>query len=128
MCNNQKFFRCKHCGNIVGMIKDSGVNVVCCGEKMQELKANTVDASNEKHVPVITVNNNEVTVKVGSVLHPSLPEHNIEWIYLQTCKGGQRKNIGPGKEPIAKFLLTEGETAIAAFEYCNLHGLWKKEI
>ncbi len=128
VCNNKKFFICKHCGNLAGMINDSGVNMVCCGEDMQELKANTVDASLEKHVPVVTVVGNKVTAAVGSVLHPSLPEHHIAWIYLQTCCGGHRKCIGAGKEPKAEFLLTEGETPVAVFEYCNIHGLWKKEI
>lgn len=127
-CNQQRFFKCPHCGNIVGMIHSSGAKVVCCGDEMQELIANTVDASAEKHVPEISVFGNEVTVKVGSVMHPSLPEHHIEWIYLQTCQGGQRKAIVVGKDPVAKFLLADGDTATAAFEYCNLHGLWKAEV
>lgn len=128
MCNNQKFFICKHCKNLVGMLFDSGVKMVCCNEEMQEVIANTVDASKEKHVPVITINGNEIRVKVGEIAHPMLEEHHIEWIYLQTCCGGQRKCLGAGKEPEAVFLLAEGETPVAAFEYCNLHGLWKKVI
>jgi superoxide reductase len=110
------------------MINDSGVKMVCCGENMQELTANTVDASKEKHVPVTEINGNKVTVKVGSVAHPSLPEHYIAWIYLQTCCGGQRKCIGAGEAPEAEFLITEGEKPVAVFAYCNLHGLWKQEI
>lgn len=128
-CNKeQKFFKCSHCGNFAGMIDFSGAIPVCCGDPMQELVPNTVDASAEKHVPVVTVNGNQVTVVVGSVIHPSLPEHHIAWIYLQTCCGGHRRCIEIGKEPRATFTLEEDETPVAAFEYCNLHGLWKKDI
>lgn len=120
----KKFYICRHCGNIVGMIFDSGVNPVCCGEKMEELKANVTDASGEKHVPVVTVDGNIVTVRVGSVDHPMEEKHYIQWIYLDTEKGGQRKVLKPGDEPVAKFALTDGDEPIGAYEYCNLHGLW----
>jgi superoxide reductase len=110
------------------MINSSGVKIVCCGEPMQELTANTVDAAREKHVPEITVEGSKVTVKVGSVTHPMLPEHYIKWIFLQTKEGMQRKCLEPGQQPEAVFALTEGDEVIAAYEYCNLHGLWKKEI
>lgn len=124
MCKEQKFYICKHCGNLVGMLFDSGVKPVCCGEAMTELVPNTVDASAEKHVPVIEVSGNTVTVKVGSVPHPMLPEHHIQWIYIQTKEGGQRKCLAAGEAPSASFALTEGDTVLAAYEYCNLHGLW----
>lgn len=127
MCE-PKFFICKHCGNLIGMIHDSGVEVVCCGEPMSELKANTTDAAQEKHVPVISVEGSAVTVKVGSVPHPMLPEHSIQWIYLLTKEGGQRKCLSPGEEPSAVFALAEGDKVVAAYEYCNLHGLWKAEV
>lgn len=127
-CNNQKFFKCRHCGNFVGMLFSSGAAMTCCGEVMAEVIPNTVDAAQEKHVPVIEVNGREVTVKVGSVMHPSLEEHHITWIYLQTCNGGQRKCVRIGEEPVAKFMLVDGDSATAAFEYCNLHGLWKAEV
>lgn len=91
----------------------------------EELVANTVDAAQEKHVPVITISNNEVKVAVGSVEHPSLPEHFITFILLETTTGIHTKWLKPGDKPEASFVLTEGETAVAAFEYCNLHGLWK---
>ncbi|WP_396327379.1 desulfoferrodoxin family protein [Hydrogenoanaerobacterium sp.] len=123
-----KFFICKHCGNLVGMINNSGVRMVCCGEQMDELKPNTVDAAQEKHVPVVEVSGNLVTVKVGSVAHPMLEEHHIAWIYLQTEQGGQRKELKVGGAPEATFALVEGDKPVAAFEYCNLHGLWKAEI
>lgn len=124
----QKFFRCRHCGNLAGMVHSSGAPMQCCGEIMQALTANTTDASAEKHVPVIVVDGNKVTVKVGSAAHPSLQEHYIEWIYLQTDCGGQRKSTVIGNDPQAVFMLAEGEKALAAFEYCNLHGLWKAVI
>ena len=91
----KKFYICKHCGNMIGMIKSSGVNVVCCGDPMTELKPNTVEASQEKHLPVVTVEGNIVKVKVGSVEHPMTKEHHIEWIYLQTAHGGQRRILTP---------------------------------
>lgn len=122
--SGKKFYICRHCGNLIGMINDSGVNPVCCGEKMEELKPNTSDGAGEKHVPVVEVDGNIVTVTVGSVLHPMVPEHYIQWIYLDTEQGGQRKALKPGDVPVAKFALTDGDEPIGAYEYCNLHGLW----
>ena len=127
MRKEQKFFICRHCGNIVGMVVNAGVSITCCGEKMEELIPNTVEASAEKHLPVVTVDGSHVTVNVGSIDHPMLPEHYIEWIYLQTENGGQRKKLNPGDAPEANFLLT-GDKPVAAFAYCNLHGLWKAQI
>ena len=109
------------------MIYSSGAPVSCCGDEMEELKANTVDASQEKHVPVVTVSGNKVTVQVGSVLHPMLPEHYIMWVYLQTEKGGQRKCFKPGDQPIVEFTLID-DKPVAAYEYCSIHGLWKADI
>lgn len=120
-----KFFRCNHCGNIIVKIKDSSVPVVCCGENMQELVPGTTDAAVEKHLPVYKVNGSFVSVTVGSVLHPMLPEHSINWICLQTNKGFQLKYLNPGEEPKAVFALADGEKVEAVYEYCNLHGLWK---
>lgn len=120
-----KFFRCNHCGNIIVKIKDSSVPVVCCGENMQELVPGTTDAAVEKHLPVYEVNGSSVSVTVGSVLHPMLPEHSINWICLQTNKGFQLKYLNPSEEPKAVFALADGEKVEAVYEYCNLHGLWK---
>ena len=120
-----KFFRCNHCGNIIVKIKDSSVPVVCCGENMQELVPGTTDAAVEKHLPVYETNGSTVTVTVGSVSHPMLPEHSINWICLQTNKGFQLKYLNPGEEPKAVFALADGEKVEAVYEYCNLHGLWK---
>lgn len=128
MSKEQKFFICKHCGNLVGMIFASGAPMTCCGEKMTELVANTTDAATEKHVPVVTVEGKVVTAVVGSVEHPMLPEHYIQWIYLQTTKGGYRRALEPGQKPHATFTMQDDEEAVAVFEYCNLHGLWKTEL
>lgn len=123
----QKFFKCNICGNFVGMINNSEVPMICCGTEMEEVMANTVEASKEKHIPLVSVNGDKLTVQVGSVLHPALPEHHIEFIYLQTEQGGQRKQIPIGKDPIVEFSLVS-DKPIAAFEYCNIHGLWKLDI
>jgi superoxide reductase len=124
---SKKFYICPHCGNIVGMIVDSGAVPVCCGEPMKELKANSTDAAQEKHVPVVTINGDAVKVEVGSVAHPMTDEHYIQWIYIQTEKGGQRKALKPGDAPVAEFVL-KGDKVTAAYAYCNLHGLWKKDV
>ncbi|MGN0202992.1 MAG: desulfoferrodoxin family protein [Coprococcus sp.] len=121
----QKFYICEHCGNIIAMVKPSGVPVMCCGQKMKEIIPGTTDAAVEKHVPVYEVKDNIVTVTVGSVTHPMLPEHFIEWISIQTKFGNQRKVLKPGEEPKACFALCEGDEVEAVYAYCNLHSLWK---
>lgn len=126
MCEN-RFYICKHCGNIVGMIHASGVSLVCCGEKMAQLEAGTVEASREKHIPVVKVEGNTVVANVGSVAHPMSEEHSITWVYLQTDRGGQRKCLNPGDEPVVTFALAD-EKPVAVYAYCNLHGLWKTEL
>lgn len=123
----ERFYTCKHCGNVIGLIHDAGVPVMCCGEKMQAVEPNTVDASKEKHLPVVSVNGNVVSVSVGSVAHPMLEEHFIEWVYLQTEKGGQRKILKAGDSTTVDFSLVD-DTPIAVYAYCNLHGLWKTNI
>lgn len=126
--NDQKFFLCKHCGNLVGMINNAGVKIICCGEPMEELKPNTQDAAAEKHVPVVKKDGQTVEVCVGSISHPMEEKHNIGFIYLQTKLGGQRKKLEVGSEPAAKFVVSDGDEPVAAFAYCNLHGLWKADI
>jgi superoxide reductase len=125
--SEHRFHLCAHCGNLVGVIHDAGVPIVCCGEPMQELIPNTTEAAGEKHLPVVTVEGNLVTVRVGSVEHPMLAEHSIEWVYLQTDRGGHRKALRPGEVPVVQFALVD-ETPVAAFAWCNLHGLWETEL
>ena len=121
----QKYYICKHCGNIVLKAKDSGVPVVCCGEPMTELIAGTSDGAREKHVPVWSVENGIVHVQVGSVEHPMLPEHYIEWVSLRTKQGSQHKELHPGEKPEVFFALNEGDEVEEVCAYCNLHSLWK---
>ncbi len=121
----QKFLKCEHCGNIVAVVHDSGVPVMCCGEAMKEIKPGSVDASHEKHVPVYEVKDHQVIVKVGSIAHPMLPEHYIEWVSLQTKFGNQRKALKPGSAPEVCFAICEGDEVEAVYAYCNLHGLWE---
>ena len=124
---NVKFYVCPHCGNIVEMVHDAGVNPVCCGQKMKELIPGSVDASAEKHVPAVKVQGGIVEVNVGSVDHPMVDVHWIEWVELVSDKGIQRKYLNPGDAPNVKFILG-GEKPLAVYAYCNLHGLWKAEI
>ena len=121
----EKIYICSHCKNMVEMINDSGVNIVCCGVKMQEIIPGIVDASVEKHVPVYKVRGNIVSVEVGSVIHPMIEEHYIEWVSLVTNKGVQRKYLNPNEEPKASFAILDNEEVEAVYAYCNLHGLWK---
>ena len=121
----QRFYKCSHCGNIIEKIEDKGVPVVCCGEKMEELIPGTVDAAVEKHVPQYSVEGNLVKVAVGSVEHPMIPEHFIQWVSLQTKQGTQLKKLSPGEKPEVVFALTEDDNVEAVYAYCNLHGLWE---
>ena len=121
----QKFFICEHCGKIIAVVKESGVPVMCCGQKMKEIIPGTTDAALEKHVPVYTVENNIVKVKIGEVEHPMLSEHYIEWVSVQTKQGNQRKQLVPGAAPEVCFAICEGDDVEAVYAYCNLHGLWK---
>ena len=122
-----KFYVCSHCGNVIEKVHDAGVPVVCCGQKMEELIPNTVEASGEKHKPVASVENGVVTVAVGSVAHPMVDEHSIEWVYVETERGGQRKALKPGEAPEVKFLVGD-DKPVAVYAYCNLHGLWMTEV
>ena len=123
-----KFYSSADCGNIIMYFVEKGPRVVCCGTEMTELIPNTTDAATEKHVPVVTVEGSKVTVKVGEVAHPMLEEHHISWVVLETKNGFQKVELSAGQEPVAEFALVEGDEAVAAYEYCNLHGLWKAEI
>ena len=124
---NAKFYICRRCGNLVEMNNDVGVPVFCCGQKMEPPVPNTVDASGEKHLPVVTVADGVVTVNVGSADHPMLPEHFIEWVYVKTENGGQRKALKPGDAPHVSFCIGS-DKPVAVYAYCNLHGLWMTEV
>ena len=123
-----KFYLCKRCGNLIGMVHDSGVVPVCCGESMTALDANTVEASREKHLPVVDVEAKDcgtvLHVRVGSVDQPMIDAHYIEWIFVECEHGGQRRALRPGDAPKADFVIPADNKAIAVYAYCNLHGLW----
>ena len=117
------FFRCNVCGNIVEMIVDGGGELVCCGQPMEQLQPNTVDAALEKHVPVYEKDGDTLRVQVGSTPHPMLEEHWIEWIQVDEPNRTQRVVLKPGEEPKATFHVESDEFEL--YEYCNIHGLWK---
>ena len=123
-----KFYICETCKNIITKIVDSKVPVVCCGKPMKELVPGAVDGALEKHVPAVTIEGNTVKVQIGEVIHPMLAEHYIQFIALETKNGVQIKNLKAGEEPKAEFVLADGDEAVAVYEYCNLHGLWVKEV
>ena len=125
---NRKFYRCAHCGNIIAFVNSGGVPVMCCGEKMQEIVPGTVDAAVEKHVPVCKIENSLLTVTVGEVEHPMAEEHYIQWVFVQTKFGNQRRELSPGSAPTVTFALCEGDEVQAVYAYCNLHGLWAADL
>ena len=120
-----KYYFCERCGVILGASDERDIHLTCCGQPMQELVANTVEASVEKHMPVVNVSGNIVEVVVGSTLHPMTEEHHIAWVSIQTKEGRQRKALDVTGQPCVKFALTEGDSLISVFAYCNLHGLWR---
>lgn len=121
-----RFYKCNHCGNVIQKVVDSKVPVVCCGEKMTELIPGTVDASVEKHLPVVTwIDDKTIKVQVGSVAHPMSAEHHIAFIYVETENGGIRVDLKDTPEAV---VVLGDEKPVAVYEYCNLHGLWKTEL
>ena len=125
MLTELKFAYCTHCHKLVEILDEGKGPLICCNDEMEMLTANTRDAASEKHVPVINRKNGKIEVKVGSTAHPMTAEHLIEWIILVSEKSIQRVELKPDMEPKAEFAEVEGP--IAAYEYCNLHGLWKAE-
>ena len=120
-----ELYHCNLCGKMVLIVQNGEGTLVCCNQPMTHIPEKHGDEGKEKHVPVITIEGDTVTVKVGSVAHPMLPEHYIQWIYLLTEQGGERKILKPGDAPEAVLVMSPGDKFIAAYEYCNLHGLWK---
>lgn len=120
----QKFLKCEYCGNIVAVVKNVNDSIICCGEKMKQIIPGTIEASREKHIPDYVIQENKVIVNIGSIEHPMVPEHYIEWVSLQTKYGNQRKQLSPNQAPKVCFALCEGDEVEAVYAYCNLHGLW----
>lgn len=125
MTELRQVYKCEVCGNMVEVVHSAGGTLVCCGKPMTLKKENTTDAAVEKHVPVIEKVEGGVLVKVGEVEHPMLAEHYIEWIEIHTDSKVYRKFLKPGEKPEALFKIDE--EIIYAREYCNIHGLWKKD-
>ncbi len=123
----KRFFICEHCGNIIVKIRDEGVAVQCCGEKMKEIIPGTSDGAQEKHVPVYDVQNGKVTVTVGEAEHPMTPEHYIEWVCLETENGLLFKQLKPNTAPSISFLVSEKDKIKAVYAFCNKHSLWKAQ-
>lgn len=124
MTGMMQIYRCGICGNVVEVIHIGAGALVCCGKPMSHLAENTVDAAQEKHVPVIERSGDTVKVTVGSVSHPMEVKHYIEWIELMVDGKAQRRFLKPGEMPVAEFCVPEGVEVVAR-EYCNLHGVWK---
>ena len=114
--------------SVVMLISGGGQELSCGGKPMNFLTANTTDAAQEKHVPQVTVDGKKVSVKVGSVAHPMTEAHLIQWIYLQTKKGGQYVHLSATDKPEAEFIVADGDEPLAVYEFCNLHGLWMAKI
>ena len=121
-----RILKCKKCGKIIIITKEGAESTICCGEDMIELKANSVDAAVEKHVPVVEENEGIITVTCGEVIHPMEENHYIEFMVVETNKGYSIKYLNPGEEPICKFIISDDEEFISVYAYCNLHGLWRK--
>ena len=123
----KRFFICEHCGNIIVKVRDEGVSVQCCGEKMKEIIPGKSDGAEEKHIPVYDVQNGKVSVTIGEVEHPMTPEHYIEWVCLETEDGLQIKQLKPNMEPSISFLISEKDKIKAVYAFCNKHSLWKAQ-
>ncbi len=120
-----KIFKCNICGNVVELLEEGGGQLVCCGEEMKLINAHTEDEGFEKHVPVITVEGNNVNVKVGSIAHPMMENHFITKIFVIYNNKVLRKNLSYTDVPEANFVLDEEYNSFEVYEYCNIHGLWK---
>lgn len=120
-----KFYRCPVCGNIIEVINGDVSRVKCCNQPLVLLNANTEDAALEKHVPVYEKENNEIIVKVGETIHPMEEKHYITFIAQVTDNNVIRYDLNPTDEPIVRFPYVKDSII---YEYCNLHGLWKKDV
>lgn len=121
-----KFYKCQLCGQIIGMVKETGVPIICCGQEMEEIIPHIDEKGlSEKHIPVYQIKNKKIVVRIGSIPHPMTNEHYIEWVALVTNKGSQKKSLKPGDAPEVRFVLDDGEIVEEIYAYCNLHSLWK---
>jgi superoxide reductase len=125
MTERNQVYKCSLCGNMVEVVHSGAGELVCCGQPMNLLVENTTDAATEKHVPVVEKAGGQTKVSVGSVAHPMIEEHYIEWVELIVGERVFRTYLQPGESPEAVFsVMADG---VVAREYCNLHGLWRTE-
>jgi len=122
MTQKREIYKCKICGNIVEVLHNGVGTLVCCGQPMNLMKEKTEEEGNEKHIPIISENEEGVNVKVSSVEHPMTEEHYIEWIEISTEKGESKKFLTPDDKPEANFPVKDKN--LKTREYCNIHGLW----
>ncbi len=123
-----KFFTCPECGKIVGLVQEGAPETICCGKPMVELGPKASGEGEIKHVPVVKEEGTTVTVTVGEVAHPMDEKHYIDWVYMLTDQGAQRKVLHPGNAPVAVFHLSEKEVVLAVYAHCTLHGLWQAKL
>ena len=126
MAKLKKIYKCERCGNIVDVLHEGPGSLVCCGVEMVVMEENSVDAANEKHVPIIEKTDKGIIVKVGEIDHPMAEEHYIEWIEVINGDYSQKKFLKPGDKPQTEFYVPFNENLVAR-SYCNLHGLWKSK-
>ncbi len=123
-----KFYECKHCGTMIALLKEGAMIPKCCDETMSEMPIHTKgEEKGEKHVPLVHEENDKVYVRIGEVPHPMEENHYIDWVYLLTDKGSQRKKLYPGNKPEVVFSIGEEEVVLTVIAHCNLHGLWETE-
>lgn len=120
-----KIFKCKKCGKIIEILDEGSPVTICCGEEMQEVITNTTDAAKEKHVPSYEIASDKINVTIGKVSHPMEEKHYIEWIMVEYNNKVEKVSLKPGMEPKATF---DYHKKMTIYAYCNLHGLWKKEV
>lgn len=123
-----RFYVCEECGSIVELVEGKDAPIECCGGKLKEVKAGKKEGAAEKHMPEVEIEGDVATVLVGSVMHPMQDTHHIGWVAVYTNKGVYRKKLEIGKDPVVKFLLSDGEKISSVYAYCNEHGLWEKEM
>lgn len=121
-----KFYSCNHCKNSIIQLEKNNVSITCCGKEMEEMIPGSIEASKEKHIPKIIQKDDVTIVEVGDIKHPMTEEHYIKWIALETENGFLMQHLQNDSE--SKAIFQTDQKIIRAYAYCNLHGLWKKEI
>ena len=128
MAKELHFYRCEDCGHMLVSIAPEAEPIATCGPRLKEITAGEHDGAVEKHLPVTEAEEGFVKVKVGDVPHPMTHDHHIEWILLETDRGYHLRRLEPEDDPSHAFPLAKGERAVMAYEYCNLHGLWRNKV